>query len=371
MENIRPTLVEVHIADIHFGAFNPKAQFDILWNEFFLKIQDLQYDILCINGDLFDHKFMANSDAILMALDFVNLLYQDAHRKGATLVLLAGTESHDAGQLQLFYNFRAQDFIIVEQIQFLYIKNKRILAIPELYGVDESVYRSFLFEMGMYDGVIMHGTYKGSIYDTTTPTLNSPHAPIFQMSDFMYCRGPIIAGHVHVPGCFDGHMYYCGSPLRYKFGEEEDKGFIVLTHNLNTSQYYLHFEPIVSYRYDTINMDEYIGRDPKELIDRVNALRAQGIHNLRLHFTRTDDNLFGVIEAYFRNISSVSIQKPDLKKEQMIQAQVEQSNKYNEYHYLFDRNLTPEQILTRYINQVRGCEYITTEELQNILRGFD
>lgn len=366
----RPTLVEVHIADIHFGAFNPKDQFDILCNEFLAKIAPLKYDIVSINGDLFEHKFMANSDAIRYAMEFIELLYSDARSKGAVLILLAGTESHDAGQLQLFYNYRNTDFIIVEQICCLIVKEKRILAIPELYGVPAEVYESFLYRNGLYDSIIMHGTYKGSVYGTNVPTLESAHAPIFSMEHFMYCKGPIIAGHVHVPGCYDTHMYYCGSPLRYKFGEEQDKGFIVLTHNLDSGQYFLHFEPIVSYRYDTINVDQYIGRDPKELIDYVSLLRAEGIHHLRLEFTRQDEQLFNVLDSYFRNISAVHIMKPDLKKEQMVQTQIEQSNKYNEYQYLFDKSLSPEQILVRYINQEKGYQYITTEELQNVLKGF-
>lgn len=367
---MRPTLTEVHIADIHFGAFNPEDQFNILTHEFIEKIIPLQYDILSINGDLFEHKFMANSDAILWAMRFIEQLYWDVKRKGAVLILLAGTESHDAGQLQLFYGNVSDDFIIVEKIQDLIIKGKRFLAIPELYGVDQSVYEHYLYHNGWYDGVIMHGTYKGSVYGTNNPTLNSAHAPIFCMDNFVYCRGPIISGHIHVPGCYDTHMYYCGSPLRYKFGEEQEKGFIILTHNLETSQYYLHFEPIISYRYDTINMDNFVGRDPKELINYVADLRAQGIHNLRLEFTRQDEQLFNIIDSYYRNISAVRIMKPDMKKEQMIQSQIEQSNKYSEYQYIFDKSLSPEQILVRYINQQQGYQYITTEELQNVLKSL-
>lgn len=367
---MRPTLIEVHIADLHFGAFNPKDQFDILYKEFITKIIPLHYDIVSINGDLFEHKFMANSDAILYAMQFIQILYADAKSKGATLILLSGTESHDAGQLQLFYNYRSDDFIIIEQIQDIIVKGKRILAIPELYGVDESIYEHFLYRNGYYDGIIMHGTYKGSVYGTNTPTLNSDHAPIFCMENFMYCKGPIIAGHVHVPGCYDTHMYYCGSPLRYKFGEEQQKGFIILTHNLDTSQYYIHFEPIISYRYDTINMDMYIGRDPRELIEYVNILRSEGVHHLRLEFTKSDEQFFNVIDTYYRNINNVAISKPDIKKDQMVQSQIEQSSKYNEYQYFFDKSLSPEQILVRYINQEKGYQYITTDELQSVLQGL-
>ncbi len=366
-------LTEVHIADLHFGAFDPADQFRILYNNFYLKIVNLKYDIISINGDIFDHKFMANSDAIMYALKFIDILVNDAASKGASMVILYGTESHDAGQIKLFYPYLERpdiDLHIVENIQFLYLHGKKVLAIPEKYGLPEEVYRSFLFEQGLYDGVYMHGTYKGSVYGANTPSLNTPHAPVFDISHFMYCRGPIIAGHVHIPGCYDSHVYYCGSPLRYQFGQEQEKGFIILTHNLNTSQYYVYFEPIESYRYDTINMDEYVGRDPKFIIEKVNSLQAQGSNYLRLEFTIPNDELFDLLGSYYRNNSTVTIMKPDTRTEKIVRAQAEQSNKYNDYQYIFDKSLSSDQILTRYINQKKGYQYITTEELKNVLNGF-
>lgn len=370
MDNI---LTEVHIADLHFGAFNPEDQFNILYNEFYLKIKDLRYDIISINGDIFDHKFMANSDAIMYALKLVDILVNDAASKNASMVILYGTESHDAGQLKLFYPYLERtdiDLHIVENLQFLYLKGKKVLCIPEKYGLPEEVYNSFLFGQGLYDGVYMHGTYKGSIYGANTPTLNSSHAPIFDMSHFIYCKGPIIAGHVHVPGCFDSHMYYCGSPLRYRFGEEQEKGFIILNHNVTTAQYYVHFEPIQSYRYDTINLDEYVSRDPKYLIEKVNTLQSQGSNYLRLEFTIPNDEFYNIISTYYRNNGTVSIVQPDDKIEKIVKAQAEQSDKYNDYQYIFDKSLTSEQILTRYINQKKGYQYMTIEELRQVLNGF-
>lgn len=366
-------LTEVHIADLHFGAFDPAKQYEILMNQFYEKIRYLEYDILSINGDIFDHKFMANSDAVMWAMKFIDVLVTDSMMKNADMVILEGTESHDAGQLKLFYSYRENCLnavYVAESIQFVYLHGKKVLLIPEKYGIPEEVYRHFLYESGYYDGVYMHGTYKNSVHGANTPTINTPGAPVFGPEHFMYCRGPIIAGHVHVPGCFDKHVYYCGSPLRYKFGEEQEKGFIILMHNLDTCQYYLHFEPIISYRYDTINMDGYIGRDPKELIERVSYLQSQGIQNLRLQFTRSDDNLFSVLDSYYRNTGSVSFLRPDDRIDKIVKAQAEQSSKYNEYQYIFDKELSPEQQLTRYINQKKGFQYITTDELRQVLNGF-
>ena len=56
------------------------------------------------------------------------------------------------------------DLRIVENIRFEYIKGMKILCIPELYGLDEDIYRQFLFFSGLYDMCFMHGTIKGAIY---------------------------------------------------------------------------------------------------------------------------------------------------------------------------------------------------------------
>ena len=57
-------LVEAHISDIHFGVFEPSKQYQILKQQFIDRINLLNLDLISINGDLFHHKFMSNSDAV-------------------------------------------------------------------------------------------------------------------------------------------------------------------------------------------------------------------------------------------------------------------------------------------------------------------
>ena len=100
------TLVEAHIADIHFGAIEPNLQYKILQEQFLQHLHELQVlDIISINGDLFDHRFLASSDAIMYASMFIQELIEIAKEKNATLILISGTASHDADQLKLFYHY--------------------------------------------------------------------------------------------------------------------------------------------------------------------------------------------------------------------------------------------------------------------------
>lgn len=366
---IRPTLTEVHMADLHFGAMDPKYQYDILTTQVLNQLEPVHFDLLSINGDIFDHKFMSNSDPVMYAIMFMDKVVDLCRRKNATLILISGTESHDAQQLKLFYHYLEDptiDIRIVEGVKFEYVKGAKILCIPELYGMGEMYYEQFLFSEP-YDTAFVHGTIQGAVYGATKEDLGSMKYPVFSIDSFANCQGPIISGHIHTPGCFGGYYYYCGSPYRWVFGQEEEKGFLICLHNLQTQEHYMHFQSIQCMRYDTINMDYYINRDPKELIAHVKSLQASGIDNIRLEFTKYDKNLLDLLNSYYRNDSSVKILAPDQKIEMTEEINRQIEEKYTDYQYIFDPELSGHQIITQYINQQKGYQYITTEELIKLL----
>lgn len=365
----RGHLVEIHIADIHFGVIDPRTQYNILMEQFLNKIKNIHFDILSINGDLFDHKFQANSDSVLYAELFISECVNLCRYNNASIILLHGTSSHDSNQLKLFYHYLSDptiDIRIVENTRFEVIKGKRFLCIPEEYNKGRKYYENFLYKSGFYDGVVMHGTLKGSIYGANEVDLASKKNPTFDLNSFCNCIGPIISGHVHVPGCFEGHMYYSGSPIRWKFGEEQEKGFIILLHDLDTRQYRLHFEEVKSFRYDTVNLDHLLS-DPQKAISYVTTLKNMGIDFIRLEFSIDREDCLNIIKHYFQkdpNIKFLETYKQEKEKEQMQQAL---NSKYSGYDYILDDNLSPEEKLTKYINQEMGCMFITVDELKKII----
>lgn len=365
----RGSRVEIYIADIHFGVIDPKTQYDILIEQFINKISNIYFDTLYIAGDLFDHKFQVSSNAVLYAELFINTCVQLCRQKQATIVLLHGTSSHDSNQLKLFYHYLSDptiDIRIVENTRFEMIKGKRVLCIPEEYNKGSQYYENFLYNFGFYDGVCMHGTLKGSIYGANESDLNSKKNPTFDLENFCNCTGPIISGHVHVAGCFQGHMYYPGCPIRWQFGEEQDKGFIILLHDLDSRQYRVHFEKIESFRYDTINLDHLLA-DPQKVISYVDDLKQRGIDFIRLEFSIDKEDCLNIIKHYFQKDPTIKFLET-YKKEKNKQAIHEALNaKYTGYDYLLDDNIEPEDKLTRYINQEMGYEYITLDELKNII----
>ena len=366
---VQGTLVSIHIADLHFGVIDPKIQYNILKEQYIDRISILDnIDLICIDGDLFEHKYMANSDVIYYASEFIRQLVELCKIKNITLILLHGTYSHDANQLKLFYHYIQDpeiDIRIVETIKFEIVKGIRVLCIPELYNIDESIYQQYLTYSGIYELCIIHGTFKGSVYGD-----NVGQSRLFTIEDFRNCSGPIIGGHVHTGGCFNGHFYYCGSTLRYKYGEEEPKGFLVVLQDLETRNYIVQKEIIESFRYDTIYLDDIISSDPKDIIKYINDLKVNNdIDNLRIVFNKeVPSDTMLLLNNYYRNISNIKLQYECDIKSKILEKNMKEMNNLGDLNFVLDKSLSEYEILTKYINYNKGYEYITIDQLITLLQ---
>jgi len=371
VEFIRPqeVFMEAHIADLHFGVVDPLKEYQILSDQFLSHLREMNVlDIVSIDGDVFDRKLMANSDAVMYAMMFIRDLVDICIQKNATLIILNGTSSHDADQLKLFTPFMGAgvDLRLVLNTQFLFVKGKKILCITEEYGKGYDYYKRFLYDSGLYDACYMHGTFVGSIIGKNKPDLDSAREPVFCMNDFALCRGPIISGHVHVHNIYKKDFYYCGSPLRWRHGEEEPKGYLVLLHNLATRQYMVHMEEIESFVYKTINLDDMLKTDPRYMVDYINNLKAQGVDNIRVRFTVEDLDKIAILKTVFANRKDIKIET-NFEKHR-IQKQLEEMNmNYDKYSYLFD-NSTAEDKLVQFINSKEGISYWTTDLLKSFIK---
>lgn len=368
----RGVSMQVHISDLHFGVIDPKTEYTILKEQFVEKIKDLPLDCISIDGDYFDRLVMSNTDAIL----YGNLFFKDLYnickannQRGihTVLVIILGTKNHDADQLRLFYpylNDPEVDLRIVETIQFQYINGCRVLCIPELCGISDEEYSKYLFQSGYYDMVFMHGTVEGVSYDNKLAETKT-----FSKEDFDFCCGPVIAGHIHNPGNYHGFFYYNGSPIRWKFGEEETKGFQVVLYDMDTRQYYVHLEPITSFRYDTINVDDIIMGDPKKVIDYINNLKvSHGIDHIRLKCTSTDENQnnLALLKDYYKTDDSVKFL---VGKQASVVVKDQQTQElYNQYSYFFDNKMTPYQIFAKFVNDNEGDIIVTADQIIDVLQ---
>ena len=367
----KPYVTEVHIADIHFGSIDPAKQYNILNEQFLQKIALIDFDILSIDGDIFDKKFMANSLAVMYAMEFVRQCVELCVMKSATLIIIGGTESHDAGQLKLFYGYKEDqrlDIRIVENARMEYVQGLKILCIPEEYGKGEKYYRNLLLEE--CDTVFMHGTVVGSVYGATKENLDSAKYPVFSLDSFAVCSGPIICGHVHKAMCLNGYIYYCSNPIRYRFGEEEDKGFVIVLHDKVTCRHSMNFIPIESFRYDTIDIRQLEYSDPNAAIQYLDGLLASGIDNIRIDFSNLNEPATQkIIEQYYTNNPNVAIKRYVNKEGPSINTTEEIQNKYSDLDFLLDPTLDSYTKFVNFINHNMGSQYITIERLKSVLAG--
>jgi hypothetical protein len=360
--------LQAHISDIHFGVMDPKVEYQILKEQFIDKISGLPLDCISIDGDLFDRLVMSNTDAILYASLFVKDLIDlcrmnESRGQHTVLVLIAGTRNHDAGQLRLFYQYindPSIDIRIVEEIRFEYINGCKILCIPELYNIDDSVYNEVLFQSGYYDMCFGHGTIQGAVYDN-----NQSVARIFSPRDFSFCLGPVVFGHVHPGGSFHGFCYYNGSPVRWCFGEEETKGFQLVLYDMDSHGYYVYKEPITSFRYDTIPVDDILMNDPQKVIAYIdNRRQSEGIDYIRIKCTQSPN--VDILKEYYRTDNTVKFL---IEKEKGINSKSisESVELYDKYSYFFNKSMSPYEIFARFVNDSQSDIIISAQQIIDII----
>lgn len=368
--------LQAHISDIHFGVIDPKTEYDILKEQFVEKIKGLPLDCISIDGDFFDRLFASNTDATLYANLFFRDLYtvcveNRSNGINTVLVLLTGTRNHDSDQLRLFYPYLNDpniDLRIVEKIQFEWINGCRVLCIPELYNVSTEEYDKYLYESGPYDMIFMHGSVEGAVYDN-----KMQESRMFTTDDFGFCLGPVIAGHIHTGPNLNSYIFYNGSPIRWTFGEEETKGFQIVLYDMDSKYYYVHKEPVFSFRYDTISIDDILMSDPKDIVDYINKLREEkGIDHIRLKCISTIDtqDTINILKEYYRLDKTVKwkiSKEEDLVKEEMDR---KTQDLYNKYSYFFNKSMSPYEILARFINDSQSDIIVTADQIVEAIRDI-
>lgn len=352
-----------HISDIHFGAMNPEYQYKILREQFIGYLIENPVDIIFINGDLFDRNFLASSLPVYYAMSFINEVANYCINYNCSLVLLQGTASHDNKQLQLFYNLKnlnGLDIHIITDIQFLHLKNLYIGCIPELYNLNDMHYKWVL--SANTDLTVMHGTLKELAPFNTEVGLNG-RTPVFDLNHFKNTT-LVMSGHIHKP-LSKANFQYCGSPYTWKFGEEYDKGFFIVTQTPCSKNYSKEFIKINSIDYKTINIDDIINKPPNEIRDYINS-QDDGISIYRIKADNVTSDL----------LSSINILKDYYSRNNRYKIVINNIEQLKEntdvllpdkFAFILDKTLTPFEILSTYISVVYEAN-ISPQDISDLLK---
>src|SRR5574344_2168863 len=129
-----------NIADLHFGRTgNEEKMYDELKNTFIKHCNEVQPDIIFLNGDCYDSRQLIDSPANI----YFNKFIDDCIATGAIIVISEGTESHDRHQINALSHYASNKFIIINTVTKLNLLGLKFLIIPEEYVKDDSYYKDY------------------------------------------------------------------------------------------------------------------------------------------------------------------------------------------------------------------------------------
>lgn len=235
----------VATSDLHFGNVRvaPETLYSKLRYYLYPDLKDCH--LLIIAGDIYDQLLTVGSKAHSYACRFISEVFRISHDTGMQVRILHGTYSHDRDQLSVFSalalpktRYKIVNNIECEEITDLRFNTDTVymtlkvgylpdnLSYKRSEDAIEHLKRSMsCLGWNTLDMIVGHGTFSHVVKP------DSGHNPpcLYEIEQFRpWVTGPIIMGHIHTPSKNSG-VYYCGSFERLAHGEEEDKGFYVLT----------------------------------------------------------------------------------------------------------------------------------------------
>jgi predicted phosphodiesterase len=218
------------LSDLHIG--HPLNDFDLLLEGFNQSVVPELYNsqAVFITGDYFHTALNLNHIHSQHAFSFLSKLLHLSKQYNFKVRILQGTYSHDRDQLKRFIplitgwdvDFKYIDTIYYEELsdlKFLYLPDYAVYQ--DLKNLTESVRQLSISNNHPVDFIMVHGLFDFYNYKGNLPCYNLEYLSSL-------CKYKILAGHIHTHRVFKKYISV-GSFTRFRHGEEEDKGFIVVT----------------------------------------------------------------------------------------------------------------------------------------------
>ena len=356
----------VMIADIHFGALPVERLYNEL--EIFLDfIEKKSLDFIVILGDWFDKKINLNSKDAKYSTVFFERICQICIDNDIKLRIIQGTESHDNSQLEvleILAKNKPVDFKVFYEVEeeelfpdfnVLYVPEEYINSIDEKYGK----YMNKKYDMIFGHGMIQEVKFAALIQSSETTMKKAPIFKSKMLCDM--CYGPIFFGHIHTKDIFNDRLYYVGSYSRWKFGEEEDKGFYYVKYENDTKEFEAKF--IVNdkaMKYDTIEIYEkesgFYKLNTENQIKYIQSLIQSFEYDfLRLQFYipqgyENENLLINMVNESFGKYKNLKL---DFKVNSKIKSKREVEEKINllldKYGFIFDNKIDTYTKINKFI----------------------
>lgn len=338
------------LCDVHLGTrVTLKEHMDAL--EMFLdhmKQSNEECHAIFVCGDLFDHKLnieeLKQASLYLLRLT-MNGLGKDALHPHIPVKFVHGTYSHDYEQYTIFMDMlnkipEVQVFYAEENCIQILNNGCKVLYLPQLYGnIDYT--SSFDNE---YDIIVGHGVINKKNKEVCPKSNQEIELPVETLGNISKI---CIFGHYHDYTDFGNNVYYGGSLMRWKYGEDVEKRFIFCNDKFEIETLKNPFAK----EYKTVEIT-----DPEELRD-ILSTNIETPHRFVIHCDKD------TLETY-HGIMNVNKKNPNLKyriiSEEVVNEETQNIEKLEEVN-VSTNTIQPIPALISYIQDKYNVD--TTKEI--------
>ena len=368
----------VTIADIHRGAIDPEIHNDHL--EFIFAFldeftKDDVIDMIVIIGDYWDSNMSMNSSPAISGVSWLHMLKDKAIDIGVKIFrIVKGTKEHDNDQLEVFRPledidgfFKIFNTTTTEES----LQDLQCIYCPDETMNNEDYKETYINEMLSGNRI---GFFHGS-FDVVLPeillqtTAQSQKNVVYEYALWeSLIDGPLLAGHWHDGKTYE-HLSYNGSTDRWRFNEDEPKGFGFTQYDTETSEYfYQKIENILSPVYLTYECYTNLCETMEAYQPLIKAIDTQlnkysdGYRKLKIRIivyivndNPNNDTYITSLRHYYMNEKRVILKIKNKLKDKKKKDEVAQ-NKDDDimYGFVSDKNKSYAEILQEFILKKKG-----------------
>ena len=334
--------------DLHIGSHKDNKQLKKELKEIVFKtIKKSKPKLVVMGGDLFHKKLSKNSDESFLSDWFITMLVKICIKRKIYLRIIKGTISHDYNQLNSYENLQDSDgiFRLIRSVEVEILFKRKILFIPEEYPIDWKEYYSEYLD-NKYDFIFGHGTFDFASWKQQQILSETPiqSAPVFDSEVFSPLAKLIVFGHIHI-FMKKKNIIHSASFSRNSYGEEKDKGMILITYFEKTKK--VKYKRIINHlapTFKTVNLKNKEFTSPEKIIDYINKkkeiydnVRIIGINNLE----------FGkeITRKVYKNDKNVKID---------IKAEINKEKRDESFDFVLNKEGSNEEIVKKFIKIKKG-----------------
>lgn len=353
-------IADIHIGIRHISAGTFRKQ---LKKHFINTLMDMKcLDGIFILGDILHTVVSLNSDYAETYLWFIDQVYKVAKKRGATVIIIKGTPSHDNDQLQNIksytHNDDGVDFRVYETVEEITLwDDYNVLVLPDVRVRELRDIGKYLTSDKKYDMILGHGLISAMKY-VTQESENMPTKVYEYDADTLIdsCKGPVLFGHIHQFQTVRNHFYYVG-PFTLLERGGVNAGFVIggiLDENRTQFKIEQFLNPDSASYIDLDVNRKVLAQFPvDEIFDAIDDLIKDTKPNdlITLRITRGEDfeasDKVYLLESRYRKDRRISIVKKvkSVKEEESDKRNEERKQKFS---YVMDDNTPLYSIIFKY-----------------------